>query len=130
MPLEDPLPEDRRLAIGPVGQAYPEASILRIRPGSRKSHKWEANSKGRTSCGLQVDHLTLMFDGAARGNPGPAGGGAVLYASSAEGARVKFWEGWEFFGYSHTNNEAEFLAIYLWTREIVRRFFGYPVLIG
>ena len=38
--------------------------------------------------------------GSARGNPGPAGGGEVLYASSFEGARVKFWKGWELFGYA------------------------------
>ena len=68
-----------------------------------------------------------MFDGAARGNPGPGRGGVVLYASSVEGARGKIWEGLEFFGHSRTNNEAEYLALIFGVWEVVRKFLGYGV---
>ena len=49
--------------------------------------------------------MDLHTDGAARGNPGPAGGGAVL---SDNGRTVR--EKAVFFG-KKTNNEAEYLAL-------------------
>ena len=51
----------------------------------------------------------------------------MLYTSSVEGARVKIWEGWEFFGHSRTSNEAEYLALIFGVMEVVRKFLGYGV---
>lgn len=53
--------------------------------------------------------LTLYVDGASRHNPGPAGGGAVLF--DAEGNRVA--QASEYFGDGITNNAAEYRALLL-----------------
>lgn len=53
--------------------------------------------------------LTLYVDGASRHNPGPAGGGAVLF--DAEGNRVD--QASEYFGDEITNNAAEYRALLL-----------------
>lgn len=59
----------------------------------------------RTSTGS----LTLRVDGAARENPGPAGGGAVLFDENDEILGKES----EYFGNSLTNNEAEYRALLL-----------------
>lgn len=51
----------------------------------------------------------LKVDGASRGNPGPAGGGAVLLNQDENIERQKK----EFFGNAVTNNEAEYRALLL-----------------
>lgn len=51
----------------------------------------------------------LRFDGGARGNPGPAGGGMVLYDDDMH----EIWCGWKYFGDHHTNNAAEYNALLL-----------------
>ncbi len=56
-------------------------------------------------------HL-LYFDGASRGNPGPAGVGAVLYAPAAQGGGI-VWIGYCFIGSNETNNVAEYSAAIL-----------------
>ncbi|KAL7544300.1 hypothetical protein ACHAWF_007684 [Thalassiosira exigua] len=50
----------------------------------------------------------LRFDGGARGNPGIAGAGAVLY-DAAEGCEV--WSGCRYLGDKRTNNEAEYAGL-------------------
>ncbi len=51
---------------------------------------------------------TLYFDGASRGNPGPAGAGALIRRDAD--ARVVF-EIAEYLGDDKTNNEAEYIAL-------------------
>jgi len=53
-----------------------------------------------------VNTLRLFTDGAARGNPGPAGLGIVI--EDAEGKRL--WGGCRYIGVA-TNNRAEYLAL-------------------
>jgi ribonuclease HI len=55
------------------------------------------------------------FDGASRGNPGPAGAGAVIY----DDGKV-IWRCAEPLG-THTNNEAEYLALGILASELKRR---------
>lgn len=50
--------------------------------------------------------LRLFTDGAARGNPGPAGLGLVI----EDGAGTRLWGGCRFVG-TATNNQAEYLAL-------------------
>jgi ribonuclease HI len=57
-----------------------------------------------TTDGVKV--LRLFTDGAARGNPGPAGVGLVL--EDDQGLRL--WGGYRYLG-SATNNQAEYLAL-------------------
>lgn len=57
----------------------------------------------------ETEELILQVDGAARNNPGPAGGGAVL--KDEEGNVLR--ENSEFFGKAVTNNEAEYRALLL-----------------
>ena len=52
------------------------------------------------------DTATMHIDGAARGNPGPAGLGLVI--EDTEGMRL--WGGCKYIG-SATNNRAEYLAL-------------------
>ena len=52
--------------------------------------------------------LVLFTDGGARGNPGPAGAGYVLYV----GEQRVFAEG-TYLGDKLTNNQAEYLALFL-----------------
>lgn len=54
----------------------------------------------------------LKYDGGARGNPGIAGAGAVLYSSSLNPQSSSIaWSGSLFLGNKYTNNEAEYTAL-------------------
>jgi ribonuclease HI len=55
------------------------------------------------------------FDGASRGNPGPAGAGAVIYDDDKI-----IWRCAEPLG-THTNNEAEYMALGILAAELKRR---------
>jgi|SRR5579872_1860292 len=54
--------------------------------------------------------LLINTDGGARGNPGPAGIGAVFYSDDGQGNQAKVGEIKEFIGES-TNNFAEYTAL-------------------
>ena len=69
VPLLDGVPEESRMVVGVALQKYPDVQVLRSRPGTRTSGKWKLDAKGRTSCGLAVDHLVLMFDGGFQKQP-------------------------------------------------------------
>ncbi|MFH0821090.1 MAG: ribonuclease HI family protein [Candidatus Peregrinibacteria bacterium] len=58
--------------------------------------------------------IELFVDGGARGNPGPAGGGFVIFRNGKLVAKGK-----EFFGHL-TNNQAEYLALRAALREAYR----------
>jgi len=51
------------------------------------------------------DH-ELYFDGCSKGNPGPAGIGAVIYKNKEE-----IWANSQYIGDHRTNNEAEYCAL-------------------
>lgn len=50
----------------------------------------------------------LYFDGCSKGNPGPAGIGAVIYKND-----VEHWSSCKYIGDKKTNNEAEYSALIL-----------------
>ena len=54
--------------------------------------------------------LVLFTDGGARGNPGPAGIGAVFYAEDDRGNRKHLENIQQYIG-EHTNNYAEYTAL-------------------
>lgn len=54
-----------------------------------------------------ADKIVIYTDGGARGNPGPAGAGFVIYADSSA------IEGKKFLGEKQTNNWAEYEAVAL-----------------
>jgi len=56
----------------------------------------------------EEEPYSLYFDGACKGNPGPAGAGYVLYQGSIE-VSYKY----EFIGTNETNNVAEYHALVL-----------------
>jgi ribonuclease HI len=58
----------------------------------------------------------MMFDGCSKGNPGPAGAGAVIYANTTE-----IWSRAIYVGNSETNNLAEYTGLLLGLNEAVRR---------
>jgi len=49
---------------------------------------------------------TLHFDGCCKGNPGPAGIGAVIYENNEE-----IWGGSQYIGHNKTNNQSEYTAM-------------------
>jgi ribonuclease HI len=65
-------------------------------------------------------HITLHTDGGARGNPGPAGSGAVIYDDT--GKTIK--EASLYLGHK-TNNYAEYSAVVLGL-ETIAKHFGKP----
>jgi ribonuclease HI len=65
-------------------------------------------------------HITLHTDGGARGNPGPAGSGAVVYDDT--GKTIK--EASLYLGHK-TNNYAEYAAVVLGL-ETIAKHFGKP----
>ncbi len=65
--------------------------------------------------------IELFVDGGSRGNPGPSGGGFVIFKN---GKLVG--KGREFFGFL-TNNQAEYLALRAALREAYRLFGDAPL---
>ncbi len=66
-----------------------------------------------------MDKLVIYTDGGARGNPGPAGAGAIAY----DGEKVAF-EMKKYLGPKQTNNYAEYEAVALALTEAKERGFG------
>jgi ribonuclease HI len=60
-------------------------------------------------------YYCMMFDGCSKGNPGPAGAGAVIYANNKE-----IWSRAIFVGDRETNNLAEYTGMLLGLNEAVR----------
>ena len=58
----------------------------------------------------------MMFDGCSKGNPGPAGAGAVIYANN-----IEIWSRAIFVGDRETNNLAEYTGLLLGLNEAVRQ---------
>ena len=54
------------------------------------------------------NEYVLKFDGCSKGNPGPAGAGAVIYHNNSE-----IWACCQFIGMEKTNNQAEYSGLIL-----------------
>jgi ribonuclease HI len=63
-----------------------------------------------------VVNYCMMFDGCSKGNPGPAGAGAVLYANNTE-----IWAKSIYVGERETNNIAEYTGLIIGLNEAVRQ---------
>lgn len=61
-------------------------------------------------------YYCMMFDGCSKGNPGPAGAGAVIYENNNE-----IWSQSVYVGCRKTNNYAEYSGLLLGLKEAVRR---------
>jgi len=59
---------------------------------------------------------TLFFDGCSKGNPGPAGAGAVLYQGNTE-----IWAKSIFVGNNSTNNVAEYTGLIIGLHQAVNK---------
>ena len=59
---------------------------------------------------------SLFFDGCSKGNPGPAGAGAVIYENN-----VEIYSESIFVGRKETNNTAEYTGLIIGMKEAVRR---------
>lgn len=83
----------------------------------------ERGSRGRKRTRDRAEEsakITIFTDGGARGNPGPAGAGAVIYKDGVEVGHVSKYLGIQ------TNNWAEYEALVLVLRE-ASKIFGSPV---
>jgi len=61
-------------------------------------------------------NYVLKFDGCSKGNPGPAGAGAVLYYNN-----IEVWSGYKFVGKKETNNCAEYCGLILGLKEAAKK---------
>jgi ribonuclease HI len=75
-----------------------------------------ANSLKDASNNTTDLHYCMMFDGCSKGNPGPAGAGAVIYLNNSE-----IWSRAIYVGSRETNNMAEYTGLLLGLNEAVRR---------
>ena len=60
--------------------------------------------------------IVLCFDGCSKGNPGPAGDGAVIYDDHNE----EIWSGHVFVGDHETNNVAEYHGLLLGINQAIK----------
>ena len=58
----------------------------------------------------------MMFDGCSKGNPGPAGAGAVIYANNTE-----IWARSIYVGHKETNNISEYTGLLLGMNEAISK---------
>ena len=68
-----------------------------------------------TNAVIQTEYV-MNFDGCSKGNPGPAGAGAVIYQNG-----IEIWGSCEFVGKKETNNMAEYAGLILGMKEAVHR---------
>jgi ribonuclease HI len=70
---------------------------------------------------LQYDHCYRMhFDGCSKGNPGPAGAGAVIY-ENFKNDLYEIWADSCYVGDKATNNESEYTGLLFGMKEALRR---------
>ena len=62
------------------------------------------------------DQYILKFDGCSKGNPGPAGAGAVIYKNGDV-----FWKSSAYVGKKETNNVAEYVGMLIGLQEAVKK---------
>jgi len=87
--------------------AYPDLSLQDLRELLHAVAR-AASRRESQALGLDTTRLRIFCDGAARGNPGPAGAGAVLY--TADGRLVERLG--RYLGHK-TNNHAEYQGLLL-----------------
>ena len=64
----------------------------------------------------KTDKYILKFDGCSKGNPGPAGAGAVIYKNEDI-----FWKSSAYVGKKETNNVAEYVGMLIGLNEAVKK---------
>jgi ribonuclease HI len=75
---------------------------------------------------LESEHThTMAFDGCSKGNPGPAGAGAVIYRND-----VEIWADSKFVGAKETNNVAEYSGLIMGLHEALRRNITHITIMG
>ena len=84
----------------------PHAFLLAAKLSNRNNNK-----KVIPAVAKIIEHV-LYFDGCSKGNPGPAGAGAVLYEKD-----IEVWAGRLFVGEKETNNIAEYASLVLGLNE-------------
>ena len=62
---------------------------------------------------ISIPEFLLQFDGCSKGNPGPAGAGAVIYNEQLE----EVWSHAQFVSSHGTNNEAEYTGLLIGLRK-------------
>lgn len=65
--------------------------------------------------GARAEYV-MNFDGCSKGNPGPAGAGAVIYQNG-----IEIWGACDFVGNKETNNMAEYAGLILGMKEASHR---------
>ena len=87
----------------------------------RNVHIYSCSNNTRKDMQTNVGAIThaeyvMNFDGCSKGNPGPAGAGAVIYQNG-----IEIWGACDFVGNKETNNMAEYAGLILGMKEAVHR---------
>ena len=100
----------------PVALKYKVKPNNKSSPGSdTSSNKSSPNVSPNNIKVFPQSDYTLNFDGASRGNPGPAGIGAVIFHNGKE-----IWASCQYIG-TKTNNQSEYSALILGLKEALTR---------
>ncbi|CAN1818026.1 Uncharacterized protein Mb2253c [Linum perenne] len=90
--------------------------FMMVKENSQSKYPGSENSESSKAVAIGTSPASLYFDGASKGNPGPAGAGAVLY--SPDGKMV--WRLCEGVGVA-TNNVAEYRGLLLGLKQALKR---------
>ena len=107
----------------PVALKYKAKPSPKLNSSSNKSSPNSNTSSNQSSPNISPNNIkvfpqseyTMNFDGASRGNPGPAGIGAVIFHNGKE-----IWASCQYIG-TKTNNQSEYSALILGLKESVSR---------
>ena len=84
--------------------------IFKNKPTERKNQNENKNEETNS------DEYILKFDGCSKGNPGPAGAGAVIYKNGDI-----HWKSAAYVGKKETNNVAEYVGMLIGLQEAVKK---------
>ena len=104
----------------------PVALKYKVKPNNKSSPNSDTNSdtsSNKSTPNVSPNNIkifpqseyTMTFDGASRGNPGPAGIGAVIFHNCQE-----IWASCQYIG-TKTNNQSEYSALILGLKEALDR---------
>ena len=127
IPIPIPIPTPTSLSL-PASSANPFACFMSTVSKSAAKPAVDMGGGGGNcdASELESEHThTMAFDGCSKGNPGPAGAGAVIYRNG-----VEIWADSKFVGTKETNNVAEYSGLIMGLHEALRRNITHITVLG
>jgi len=109
------IPVALKYKVKPTNKSSPNSDISSNTSSNTSSNKSSPNVSPNNIKIFPQSEYTMNFDGASRGNPGPAGIGAVIFHNGQE-----IWASCQYIG-TKTNNQSEYSALILGLKEALDR---------